>query len=176
MKEEKKDVAELEENVKIYKRLSECLKIIGRNKIGTETYMPLESILHHSHQSYQSDIWPVGVILLQFVIRKYNIFNNVRMINKPNNVKNCYYINYIVELANFFGCQDVIDQCKNLGYELKLPKDIESFRFRDIANIEGYDDVLDDLLYKLLALNPEKRISVEEAMRHPFFDSVRAEH
>lgn len=97
--------------------------------------MPLESILHHSHQSYQSDIWPVGVILLQFVIRKYNIFNNVRMINKPNNVKNCYYINYIVELANFFGCQEVIDQCKNLGYELKLPKDIESFKFREIANM-----------------------------------------
>lgn len=35
MKEEKKDVTEMEETVKIYKRLSECLKIIGRNKIGT---------------------------------------------------------------------------------------------------------------------------------------------
>lgn len=126
-------MGELEENLKIYKRLSDCLKIIGRNKIGTETYMPLESILHHSHQSYQSDIWPVGVILLQFVVRKYNIFNNVRMINKPNNVKNCYYINYIVELANFFGCQEVIEQCKNLGYELKLPKDIEEFKFKNIA-------------------------------------------
>lgn len=133
LKEEKKEVAELEENLKIYKRLSDCLRIIGRNKIGTETYMPLESILHHSQQSYQSDIWPVGVILLQFVVRKYNIFNNVRMINKPNNVKNCYYINYIVELANFFGCQQVIDQCKNLGYELKLPKDIEEFTFKNIA-------------------------------------------
>jgi len=28
----------------------------------------------------------------------------------------------------------------------------------------------------LLALNPDKRITVEEAMAHPFFDSVRAEH
>ena len=27
--------------LKIYRRLSDCLKIIGRNKIGTETYMPL---------------------------------------------------------------------------------------------------------------------------------------
>jgi cell division control protein 7 len=96
--------------------------------------MPLESILHHSQQSYQSDIWPVGVILLQFIARKYNIFNNVRMINKPNNIKNCYYINYIVELANFFG-NDVIDQCKNLGYELKLPKDIERHSFKEIASM-----------------------------------------
>ncbi len=137
--------------------------------------MPLQSILHHAHQSYQSDIWPVGVILLQFVARKYNIFNNVRMINKPNNVKNCYYINYIVQLANFFG-NNVIEQCKNLGYELKLPKDIEKHDFKDIANIQGYDDVLDNLLYRLLELNPDKRITVEEAMAHTFFDSVRHEH
>ena len=41
---------------------------------------------------------------------------------------------------------------------------------------EGYDDVLDDLLYKLLALNPDVRITVEDAMKHPFFDSVRTEH
>jgi serine/threonine protein kinase len=41
---------------------------------------------------------------------------------------------------------------------------------------EGYDDVLDDLLYKFLALNPDKRITVEDAMSHPFFDSVRVEH
>ena len=94
--------------------------------------MPLESILHHSQQTYQSDIWPVGVILLQFVARKYNIFNNVRMINKPNNIKNYYYINYIIELANFFG-DEVITQCKNLGYELKLPRDIEKVDFKEIA-------------------------------------------
>ena len=77
----------------------------------------------------------------------------------------------------------MIDQCKNLGYELKLPKDIEEFKFRNIACMyffqlfsEGYDDVLDDLLYKLLALNPDVRITVEDAMKHPFFDSVRTEH
>lgn len=35
LKEEKKDVSEIEDNLKIYKRLADCLKIIGRNKIGT---------------------------------------------------------------------------------------------------------------------------------------------
>lgn len=35
MKEERQDVTELEKCLKIYKRLSDCLKIIGRNKIGT---------------------------------------------------------------------------------------------------------------------------------------------
>lgn len=45
----------------------------------------------------------MGVVFLQFVTRKYNIFNNVRMVNKPTNIKNPYYINYIMELANFYG-------------------------------------------------------------------------
>jgi cell division control protein 7 len=97
--------------------------------------MPLESILHHSQQSYQSDMWPVGVILLQFVVRKYNIFNNVRMVNKPSNVKNCYYINYIIELAALFGSEKVVEQCQNLGYYLKLPKGIEEFKLRDLASM-----------------------------------------
>lgn len=65
--------------------------------------MPIQSILHHKTQSYNSDIWPVGVILLQFVARKYNIFNNVRMVNKPSGVRNTYFINYIIQLATFFG-------------------------------------------------------------------------
>ena len=68
-------------------------------------------------------MWPVGVILLQFVARKYNIFNNVRMVNKPTSIKNTYFINYLIQLATFYG-DKVVDQCKNLGYELKLPKDI----------------------------------------------------
>lgn len=121
--------------MKIYQKLAECLKIIGKNKIGTETYMPLESIVHHQHQNYQSDLWPVGVIFLQFVTRKYNIFNNVRMVNKPANVKSFYYINYILELANFFG-SEVVEQCKNLGYELKIPKELhKSIDFKEIARM-----------------------------------------
>lgn len=111
----------------------ECLRIIGRNKIGTENYMPLESILHYPIQSYQSDMWPVGVILLQFVLRKYNVFNNVRMINRPSHVKNNYYINYIIELANFFGSEAVIAQCRRHGFNLTLPKDIVMLNFRTIA-------------------------------------------
>ena len=59
--------------------------------------------------------------MLQFVVRKYNIFNNVRMINKPTGVRNTYFINYIIQLATFYG-DKIYDQCKLLGYELKLPK------------------------------------------------------
>ena len=38
---------------------------------------------------------------------------------------------------------------------------------------EGFDDVAEDLLKKLIALDQSERISVEEAIDHPFFDSIR---
>jgi len=95
--------------------------------------MPIESILLHSEQTYESDIWPVGVILLQFVTRKYNIFNSVKIINKPEGIKNFFYINYLIELATFYGSQAVVLECQKLNYELKLPADISTISFKEIA-------------------------------------------
>lgn len=95
--------------------------------------MPIESILLHNEQSYESDIWPVGVILLQFAARKYNIFNSVKIINKPHGIKNCFYINYLIELATFYGSEAVIEECRKLNYDLKLPGDIPRVTFREIA-------------------------------------------
>lgn len=50
----------------------------------------------------------MGVILLQFAARKYNVFNAVKIQNKPEGIKNCYYITYLIELATFFGTEEVI--------------------------------------------------------------------
>lgn len=65
--------------------------------------MPLESILHFQEQSYEVDVWAVGVIFLQFLTRKYNLFSNVRMVNKPAVPKNLFYVNFILELTSLFG-------------------------------------------------------------------------
>lgn len=56
------------------------------------------------------------------------------MVNKPSGVRNTYFINYIIQLATFFG-DKINDQCRKLGYDLKLPKDIEKLSFKDIANM-----------------------------------------
>jgi len=38
---------------------------------------------------------------------------------------------------------------------------------------EGFDTVAEDLLNKLLTLDHLKRITVEDALRHPLFDDIR---
>lgn len=97
------------------------------------------------------------------------------MVNKPTGVRNTYFINYIIQLATFYG-DKIYEQCRNLGYELKLPKDIEKISFKDVANIDNFDAEVEDLLERLLDLNADTRITVDEALKHPFFDSVRNEH
>ena len=42
------------------------------------------------------------------------------------------------------------------------------FELRDKIGFDGLD-----LLYRLLELNPQTRISAEGAISHPFFDSIR---
>lgn len=94
--------------------------------------MPIEALLHDSNQDYSSDIWPVGVIMLQLVAKKLSIFNGVKLHAKINGIRNDYFITNLIELANFFGRQ-VIVQCRKLGYDLQLPKGIETVEFSDIA-------------------------------------------
>ncbi len=133
--------------------------------------MPLESILHFEEQGYPSDVWPVGVIFLQFVTRKYSVFRDLRLENKPAHLKSTYYVNYIMQLAVLFGDR-VVEQCSEFGYDLVLPAELDKkveFSFKAVAKLEGFDEVAESLLKRLLELNPKRRIKVEDALAHPFF-------
>ena len=60
-------------------------------------------------------MWAVGVIFLQFLTRKYNLFSNVRMINKPPVTKNLFFVSFILELASLFGAEAVKSICEKFG-------------------------------------------------------------
>lgn len=48
-------------------------------------------------------MWPVGIILLQFTLRKYNVFNHIKRSHKIGDLKNPFIVDYLLELAIFFG-------------------------------------------------------------------------
>jgi cell division control protein 7 len=173
---QEKDNTAASAKIELYKNIFKCSKIVGTNKIGTESFMPLESIMRYKTQSYAVDIWPVGVIFLQFALRKYNIFNNVRMMNKPQDVKNYYHITFIMELADIYGTEQVTKLCDKFGYRVQFPKDLPSApkNLKEFITIQGFDDNANDLLNKLLCLDYEKRITVEDALNHPFFADLRS--
>ena len=106
----KPEKREYDLHLMLHNKLNDCLSSVGQNKIGTESYMPIESLLRHHRQCYESDIWPVGVILLSFVLRKYNPFNHITgqplldCKGKPVlDSKNTFLVYHLLQLATLLG-------------------------------------------------------------------------
>ena len=51
------------------------------------------------------------------------------------------------------------------NFEINKPQNLKEL-------LKNLDDEGLDLLQKFLQLEPEKRISAEEALKHPFFDDI----
>jgi hypothetical protein len=77
----------------------------------------------------------VGIILLQFVLRKYNIFNHLKSSRKLGDLRNPYYVYYFLEIATVFGKEEVIRQAEKLGYHMQLPVGIKKIDLREMAQL-----------------------------------------
>ena len=74
------------------------------------------------------------------------------------------------------GPQLITEVCQSYNFYMQLPQDIQQEPIRHAYRLPGFDGVGEDLLNRLLDVNCRTRISVEAAIQHPFFDSVRHEH
>lgn len=64
---------------------------------------------------------------------------------------------------------EFINNETSLNYIKKLPKTGKKMKWEE--KIPGINHLAVDLLNKLLSFNPNKRISVEEAIQHPYFSN-----
>lgn len=112
------------------------------------------------------DVWSVGCILFEIITKK-TLFK----------VKN--HNDLLFDIVNTFGspasedCNFWKDDVKNYVMNLKYvaPKPVSQV-VKDAMSQKGIiilDDECIDLLSKMLVFNPKKRISIEDAIQHPFF-------
>jgi len=138
--------------------------------------MPLETLLKWERQSYSSDIWPVGVIFLQFILKKFYVFNSFMERGDCSDLKRNErrIVTFLMELASLFGTDKVREGCESLNVKVtQLPEStsgVDSFRSLSCIELDQHGE---DLLRRLMEINPNKRITTEEALRHEFFRSVR---
>ena len=122
-----------------------------------------------SNYGEKIDLWGVGCIMAELYTKKYPFFPSL----KNNKQK------WISQLNGIF---------KKLGKpsKLEIPKFAskertkEIIKFQEFKKMEGnelFPNVKDkfaiDLIEKLLCKNPSERITLKEAINHPYFDVIK---
>ncbi|KAJ2007822.1 Cell division control protein 7 [Coemansia thaxteri] len=135
------------------------------NRAGTRGFRAPEVLLKIPQQTVSIDIWSVGVIMLCFLTRRFPFFQSTDDTEA------------LLEIAVLYGRLEMERAAVALGrsFLTNIPtvKD-RGIRFESLAkayNAEGFaslpSDVF-DLLRRLLTLDPESRITAEQALEHPF--------
>lgn len=129
--------------------------------VATRWYRAPEIILGLKKYTTAADIWSVGCILGELMVGK-PLFPGKNYIDQ---------LQLIFKVVGSPSSSDVHEYANAkaiswLQTQPKHPSQLEKI-------FAGADHDAKDLLEKLLVLNPAKRISVDEAIKHPFFESCR---
>lgn len=140
------------------------------SSIGTRYYKAPEAILEYEYYDFSVDIWAAGVILLELLTLELHIFDG----DADN-------IDQLDSIARVVGGQAIIDwgikyrkplkPCKvelykkypKVPFVHLIPSARETFKDKDAL----------DLVERLLTIDHRERASAEEAVCHPFFNSIR---
>ena len=132
-------------------------KKIYTNQVVTICYRAPELLLGETNYSTKIDIWSLGCILLELLTKKttFNysdeklVFLSICELCGTPNEKSWPHVN---ELKN---------------YELLIPKEEKTSKINN-KTFPNFDDVTLDIIKKMLTLNPEERITLDEILKHPF--------
>lgn len=165
-------------------------KILGRN-VGTLYYKAPELLLGYGKYDYSVDVWSTGCMLAEMAFKKYHFFvgnRNLYPMTPDMPADESKIILFRAQLdsyARVLGTKnlrkyadkfkdDMLDYDKIVDYIIEH----EEMPLTDFINNTNYDMVdplLIDLLYKMLVIDHTERITMKEALMHPYFDEVRGQ-
>lgn len=145
------------------------------NRAGTRGFRAPEVLLKCTEQTTKIDIWSAGVILLTILSKRFPFFNSaddveamieIATIFGIKRMKACGYLHGVMFETN-------IPTIGNAGFSLE--KIILWSTCRNDSGKDGKEDPLTDeeksavrFLERCFELDPNKRISAEEALEHEF--------
>ncbi|KAJ4991415.1 hypothetical protein SVAN01_03062 [Stagonosporopsis vannaccii] len=144
------------------------------NRAGTRGFRAPEVLLKCTQQTCSLDMWSVGVILLTMLSRRFPFFHSADDIDA------------LLEIATIFGRKKMRETSLLHGqvFETNIPSYSESGHSLEKIilwctgrtgdktapkkELEGDEKEAVQFLYRLMECNPAKRITADEALRHPF--------
>ena len=129
----------------------------------SKVYSAPEIVLNYENYDYAIDMWSVGCILAELLLRK-QLFKSTKYQHEILN---------IIDIIGFPSEEDLnqIPQNKELGMKqfqnLKEKKSIDWDTYFKDSNPMAID-----LMKKMLEFNPKKRITCEEALKHPYLKDL----
>jgi len=132
---------------------------------GTRGFRAPEVLLKCQNQTVAIDIWSAGVMLLCILSTRYPFFST------PDDLGS------LAEIAAIFGTKEVAEIARLLNRNVRFPVEVSKTPLKQLCNqlttrTGEMPDLLFNLLERCLDLNPNTRITAEEALSHPFLSSL----
>eukprot|EP00300_Choanocystis_sp_HF-7_P039667 c5982_g1_i1.p1 GENE.c5982_g1_i1~~c5982_g1_i1.p1 ORF type:complete len:379 (+),score=64.79 c5982_g1_i1:239-1375(+) len=137
---------------------------------GTRVFKAPELLLQYELYDYSADMWSFGCLLGGIMFQRHPLFRG----RKEN-------LNVLQEIVKIMGSEDLLAYIER--YKISVPTALRKklkgrarVPFTDFINSKNKSLATDDglsLLSGLLCYDHERRLTVVEAMAHPYFDSVR---
>ena len=154
-----------------------CKAVPSTPGVVTHWYRAPEICFRHPDYDYSSDMWSFGCLMFEFISRRAwlrgtddsdtKTFNTIidRLDSNPSEDDLKYLKSKSSKPINI--SQKSLTN-KKFSYQSQLkmiPSEVNEFNKKG-----GTLDDFCDLMKKCLQINPKKRISVSDALKHPFFD------
>ncbi|ESP04473.1 hypothetical protein LOTGIDRAFT_136165 [Lottia gigantea] len=156
-------------------------------RAGTPGFRSPEVLMKYPDQTTAVDIWSAGVIFLSLLSGRYPFFRANDDLTALAQIISIMGSEEVKTAAKSFGKSLICNpstpplHLRTLCHKLRTAAPSRSTKYRRIdisqnkENLKDWENISDQafsLLFRLLDLNPKTRITAEEALKHPFFDSA----
>ncbi len=157
-----------------------CKTVPSTPGVVTHWYRAPEICYRHDDYNYPSDVWSFGCLMFEFISKRAWLHgvddSDVKTFNTILSRLDEYPADEDIKYLKSKSPRPITlsssaQNARRFSYESQLkmiPSEVNEFN-RLGGNMTQYCD----LLRKCLQINPNKRISVSDALKHPFFDIFR---